>query len=140
MSFARTAVQDFSTANAIYANAIVTFYLVLSGAKTENLATIYSSLSGTDLSANPQTLDSYGKFRNPVYIQDAVIAVVTGLGNAPDHETGVIQAANIISGTGSPAGVVAAGVGTLYLRTDGGANTTLYVKEIGTDFNGWAAK
>jgi hypothetical protein len=47
----------------------------------------------------------------------------------------------VLTGTGTPAGVVIADRGTLFLRTDGGAGTTLYVKE-GNDgtFNGWAAK
>lgn len=44
------------------------------------------------------------------------------------------------SGTGSPEGVVTAPVGTLYLRSDGGANTTLYVKESGSGNSGWVAK
>lgn len=44
------------------------------------------------------------------------------------------------AGTGSPENVVSAAVGTLYLRTDGGANTTLYVKQSGTGNTGWAAK
>lgn len=43
-------------------------------------------------------------------------------------------------GTGDPTGVVAAPVGTLFLRLDGGAGTTLYVKEAGTGTAGWAAK
>lgn len=44
-------------------------------------------------------------------------------------------------GEGSPEGAVAAPVGTVYLRTDGGAGTTLYVKEGGGSGNtGWAAK
>lgn len=43
-------------------------------------------------------------------------------------------------GNGSPEGVVIAGVGTLYRRLDGGANTTLYVKESGTGNTGWIAK
>jgi len=41
---------------------------------------------------------------------------------------------------GSPNGVVTAPVGSLYTRTDGGANTTLYVKESGTGSAGWVAK
>lgn len=44
------------------------------------------------------------------------------------------------AGAGSPENVVAAPVGVLYLRTDGGANTTLYVKESGTGNTGWIAK
>ncbi|MCW1985328.1 UNVERIFIED_ORG: hypothetical protein M2348_001060 [Sphingomonas sp. R1F5B] len=45
-----------------------------------------------------------------------------------------------LAGGGSPEGVVSAPVGTLYLRSDGGAGTTLYVKETGTGNTGWAAK
>lgn len=45
-----------------------------------------------------------------------------------------------IAGTGSPEGVVAANVGCLYSRTDGGAGTTLYVKESGVGNTGWVAK
>lgn len=46
----------------------------------------------------------------------------------------------IISGTGSPEGTVSAPVGSMFLRTDGGAGTTLYIKETGTGATGWAAK
>ena len=46
----------------------------------------------------------------------------------------------IFFGTGSPEGVLTAGVGSMYLRTDGGAGTTLYVKESGTGNTGWTAK
>lgn len=44
------------------------------------------------------------------------------------------------SGTGTPEGSVTANVGSLYTRTDGGASTTLYVKQSGTGNTGWAAK
>ena len=44
------------------------------------------------------------------------------------------------TGVGTPNGVVTAAVGSLYTRTDGGANTTLYVKESGTGNSGWVAK
>lgn len=44
------------------------------------------------------------------------------------------------SGTGSPESVVTANIGSLYTRTDGGANTTLYVKESGAGNTGWIAK
>lgn len=45
-----------------------------------------------------------------------------------------------VAGEGSPEGVVAGGVGSIYRRTDGGAGTTLYVKESGTSTSGWVAK
>lgn len=43
-------------------------------------------------------------------------------------------------GSGSPEGVVTAPVGCIYSRTDGGAGTSLYVKESGTGNTGWVAK
>lgn len=46
----------------------------------------------------------------------------------------------IFTGKGSPLNVVVAPVGSLYLRQDGGANTTLYVKETLTTSGGWVAK
>lgn len=44
------------------------------------------------------------------------------------------------SGTGTPEGAVTAPVGSLFTRTDGGAVTTLYVKESGAGNTGWVAK
>ena len=54
-----------------------------------------------------------------------------------------LSAANrteIFSGHGSPEGIRTAPKGSLYLRYDGGANTTLYVKESGAGATGWVAK
>lgn len=140
MTYARTTIQDFATANKIYANAVVTFYTVSGGVKTSTKATIYSGLTGSTQLANPQTLDAFGKLKQPVYIDEPVIATVTGLGNTPDHDTGVVGPAAVIQGTGTPEGAVTAGIGTLFLRTDGGASTTLYVKESGAGNTGWVAK
>jgi hypothetical protein len=47
---------------------------------------------------------------------------------------------NVLFGTGTPETNVTAPIGTMYLRKDGGAGTTLYVKESGTGATGWAAK
>jgi hypothetical protein len=48
------------------------------------------------------------------------------------------QQCKVLTGSGAPA--VAAAVCSLYLRTDGGATSTLYVKESGTGSSGWVAK
>lgn len=57
---------------------------------------------------------------------------------------GQIRGASNISinfGTGSPNGVVSAFMGSIFLRSDGGANTSFYVKESGAGTNtGWVAK
>ena len=47
---------------------------------------------------------------------------------------------SISKGSGSPESVVTAKVGSMYLRTDGGAGTSLYIKESGTGNTGWVAK
>lgn len=46
----------------------------------------------------------------------------------------------ISGGTGSPEGVVTAPVGSVWLRSDGGAVTTLYIKETGAGNTGWVVK
>lgn len=46
----------------------------------------------------------------------------------------------ITAGIGSPEGVVTAVRGSLFLRGDGGAGTTFYVKESGTGNTGWVGK
>jgi len=50
------------------------------------------------------------------------------------------SAGSIRSGSGTPEGAVTAAIGSLFMRTDGGANTTLYVKESGAGNTGWVAK
>lgn len=52
----------------------------------------------------------------------------------------VIGGTKLLTGSGSPEGVVAATKGALFLRTDGGANTSMYIKESGSGATGWAAK
>ncbi len=91
MTAIRTCIQDFGTANNLYVNAVVTFYKVLNGEKTNQKATLYSSITGDGRLSNPQTLDSFGKFKVPVYIEEAVIATITGLENVEDHDTGIVS-------------------------------------------------
>jgi len=43
----------------------------------------------------------------------------------------------VYSGVGPPLNVVSAGVGSIYMRTDGAAGTSIYIKESGTDATGW---
>jgi len=49
-------------------------------------------------------------------------------------------AATWTAGAGSPEGNLTAVVGSLFTRTDGGASTTLYIKETGSGNTGWIAK
>lgn len=69
---------------------------------------------------------------------------VTRGGGAEAYPTGTwlsgAHDANILAGHGTPEGVVTAGIGSLFLRFDGGATTTLYVKTSGSGNTGWTAK
>lgn len=49
------------------------------------------------------------------------------------------QDTRIRAGTGTPEAAVTGAIGDLFLRTDGGAGTSLYVKESGSGNTGWAA-
>ncbi len=87
----------------------------------------------------------------PIFTTTPLLRVDTGLSKV-FHDTSlfgdgtqarplrVLTHPLIKSGTGTPEAAVTAPIGTLYLRTDGGANTTLYVKESGTGNTGWVAK
>lgn len=51
---------------------------------------------------------------------------------------GVGSRLGIFTGTGTPEGSVTAEIGSIYLRQDGGAGTSLYVKESGSSNTGWS--
>jgi hypothetical protein len=51
-----------------------------------------------------------------------------------------VNGAKWSAGNGSPEGAVTGSVGDLYSRRDGGAATSLYVKESGAGNTGWVAK
>lgn len=61
-------------------------------------------------------------------------------GGSNDLIRGLSTAAINLRGTGSPESVYTASIGSTYIRTDGGAGTTLYVKESGTGNTGWVGK
>lgn len=71
-------------------------------------------------------------------------SLVTAVGNngftTPRFGLDLLNSVQVYTGAGSPEGAQAAGVGSLFLRNDGGTGTTLYVKESGTGNTGWAAK
>lgn len=60
-----------------------------------------------------------------------------GIAHASATDTDMTQ---IFSGNYAPEGNLAAGVGSLFLRRNGGAGTSIYVKESGTGNTGWVGK
>jgi hypothetical protein len=76
-------------------------------------------------------------------IKKALVTTTNLYAATARFDTIVINASGPIikAGTGSPESVVTAAIGSLYLRSDGGAGTTLYVKESGAGTStGWIAK
>lgn len=72
----------------------------------------------------------------PEYLSRELRQIEAGLQSDYVFANGV----RIFTGTGAPENTVAAPVGSLYLRADGGTSTSLYVKESGTGVTGWVAK
>ena len=87
---ARTRFPDFELANPLYRGASVTAFTVdAAGVKTSTKATLYEAPTGPNTLANPQTLDSEGKFTRPVYFDVPIIAVVDAI-HVTDHDSGII--------------------------------------------------
>ena len=80
--------------------------------------------------------------QNGLIIQDGVTSVAMQGAGTINASVGyyIGNQPAVLSGSGTPEGSVTASVGALYCRTDGGANTTLYVKESGAGNTGWVAK
>ena len=111
-----------------------------------------AKLSLTDIASGYQSLTTYNA--NNDLIEAAVENTLSRDGTSPNtmaadldmnsnniNNVGTITTnAYVTGGAGSPEGVLTGVVGTLYTRTDGGANTTLYVKESGVGNTGWVAK
>jgi len=64
----------------------------------------------------------------------------TSLSSTKLEFSGVASLLGIFVGSGTPESVVTAVVGSIFLRTNGGAGTTLYVKQSGVGNTGWIGK
>lgn len=119
----------------------------LASIATENVSGLFTTMTG---GATP--FDAYGNIIiKPSNYAERSVEIWTG--STPAQRLKVDDAAITASlpilgtagaslrwGTGTPEEAVTAPVGSVFLRTDGGANTTLYVKETGVGNTGWAAK
>ena len=85
---------------------------------------------------------STGSYNYLLYFKTEVGTPVIPMGDAYFGGTISIgySGQKIFNGSGSPEGAVSANAGSLYLNRDGGANTTLYIKESGAGNTGWIAK
>lgn len=141
VNLARIRIADLMLANPLYAGALVrVFGLNFDGSRNPDyLPTLYEKAEGDRVAANPQTLDAAGKFARPVYAEQPFALEIRRRYQA-EHDTAGRRPASVLSGAGSPEGVVSASIGTVWLRTDGGTGSTAYVKESGSGNTGWVAK
>ncbi len=115
-----------------------------------------------NLDIGPYTNNPSGQFVDAIHIDPSAANVGTGVPfsagktNAPaagfkfESAGNALIDGNLTFGTsagpfvtncvGSPNGVITAPIGSLALRTDGGAGTTLYVKESTSGNTGWVGK
>jgi len=116
-------IQNLNAAGVITSAYGLKIQLALNSGTIANTYGVYVG----DVTSGTQTNQAYG-----VYVSDA---------NARNFFAGPIAVGttSVNSGTGSPEGVVAAPVGSLYARADGGVNSTLYSKTTGATSTGWTA-
>jgi hypothetical protein len=123
-------------------------YLPLSGGTLSGSLTIVGNLVATNVqgtnnvnttgggaffvtSRSALTSPADGSWRMSNNAQSGFTSLLFATGASTDIGTYV--------GSGDPEGAVTARVGSTFRRIDGGADTTLYVKESGTGNTGWAA-
>ena len=126
----------------------IKWYAQDSGANIDHMATIYAQLldptaASEDTNLNFETTQAGTRARR-LCVQNGVYT-----NGASDNGADTISTLKyyygtgglyLSTGSGTPEGVVTAPVGSLFLRSDGGATTTLYVKTSGTGNTGWTAK
>lgn len=113
---------------------------VFNSASTNSRAINYNSATSTD-----QATISLNQIRGKYY---GIMSTAGSVSNSPFISNNLLTSVTssplvgILWGiaNGTPEGVVAALVGSMILRTNGGANTTLYIKESGSGNTGWVAK
>lgn len=114
--------------------------LVVVDADTLSMGNARSASQGT----GTHTFTPYIKVDNVVAIGASALAETSNTVQIGNNAVAYTKFAvgkdwALFSGAGSPEGVIAATVGCLYRRTDGGAGTSMYVKESGTGTTGWVS-
>lgn len=108
----------------------------VSGLDGISYTTFNSGTAGKVSGIYPATVLNSGAFRYIARVSDLTASgTVTATGGFVNNGSVVW-----LAGGGSPEGAVTAVVGSLWSRTDGGAGTTLYVKQSGTGNTGWVGK
>ena len=70
---------------------------------------------------------------------DGITRLNSLLSQLSQNIVGNTENVRVFQGVGTPEASVAAGIGSLYMRTDGGTDTSIYRKESGSGNTGWVA-
>jgi len=117
---------------------------------TANTADYAIEISGLQFNQCNNTYNDLDKLSG--FFDDQAVNAATGpiakfrsvrIANSGSFIGGKLVLANgpqILADGNSPEGAITSGPGSLFLRNNGGAGTTLYVKESGTGNTGWVAK
>ena len=130
----------FSLTNANAGNATYTNYQLIAGTATAafNVTGSGTTTVGRYIQGH-LLIDSSGDIDSA--IAGSIISTLSSTGLAVSGSISPSgSAVTWTAGSGSPEGAVTAVVGSIYSRTNGGANTSFYVKESGSGNTGWVAK
>jgi len=98
----------------------------------------FENLSGGDVGG--YTLSTFNdEYKQIGNVTDGVDGIRDIFGSAY-VTVGIHSGPTLVSGSGTPEGNFAAPIGSIYMRTEGGADTSIYVKESGIGDVGWIAK
>lgn len=148
-SFESSVTCSNSAGSANFRPVSVSYTLNNTGAQTGTATGIFLNATETALNGmthNLMDLQIGGVSRFSINSSGGITALGTIQTTAGNLQMGASSVliwsgrSRILSGTGSPEGVVIANQGSLFLRTDGGSSTSFYVKESGTGNTGWVAK
>lgn len=98
---------------------------------------LYASANpaGPDLDFRSPLSNIRAKWDSSLQVWDYQGNEIVGLGDLT-----TTAGPKILGGSGTPEAAVTAPVGSLFMRSDGGASTSFYVKESGAGNTGWVAK
>jgi hypothetical protein len=113
--------------------------LILANTKSLTMQrTVGTGSNGRIMVTNANQLDIQGAGGSIRFANNAYNAINLEISDAGTIIIG--GGPQIRNGNGSPEGVISAPAGSMYLRKDGGAGTSHYIKESGTGNTGWIAK
>lgn len=121
-------------------NTLIGYAINLQNATGSYQLSIGNAIFGTGLTGTGTSIAAGAKIGINEPSPDAALdvagdALISGVIYLNDAKT-----LGIFHGTGTPEGAVTASIGSTFHRTDGGAGTSLYVKESGTGNTGWIGK